>query len=102
MYVTDIDNGETLTVAGVDFGNKGAKKLQMSVGSEKSGIVEMHLDNENGPVAGTVQVVPTGGKTAFKTMTVKLNQRPTGVHDVCFKFVGQGSDLFTIDWWRCR
>lgn len=102
MYVTDIDNGETLTVAGVDFGNKGAKKLQMSVGSEKSGIIEMHLDNENGPVVGTVQVVSTGGKTAFKTMTVKLNQRPTGVHDVCFKFVGQGSELFTIDWWRCK
>ncbi len=102
MYVTDIDDGETLTVAGVDFGSKGARKLQMSVGSEKNGTVEIHLDNENGPIVGTVQITPTGGRTAFVTKTVKLQPRPTGIHNLCFKFAGQGSDLFTIDWWRCK
>jgi len=104
MYVHDIDNGEYLLVRGVDFGAKGSRKMQVSVGSDGIGCIEVHLDSPDGPSVGVISITPTGGKTVFETFSTKFKpqRRIRGVHDLYFVFTGVGRDLFTFDWWRCK
>ncbi|MCQ2072695.1 MAG: family 43 glycosylhydrolase [Bacteroidaceae bacterium] len=102
MYVHGIDNGEVLIVRGVDFGNKGAKTMYASIGSDGYGCVEVHLDSEDGPLAAVIPVSPTGGEKVFNTFVAKFKPRIKGTHDLVFKFTGVGKDLFTFDWWRCK
>ena len=102
MYVHDIDNGEYILVKGVDFGRKGAKKIQVSVGSDGIGCIEVHLDSPDGPAKAVIPISPTGGKTNFAVQTYRFKRRIRGTHDLYLVFTGAGKDLFTLDWWRMR
>ena len=102
MYVHDIDNGEYILVKGVDFGRKGAKKIQVSVGSDGIGCIEVHLDSPDGPAKAVIPISPTGGKTSFAVQTYRFKRRIRGTHDLYLVFTGAGKDLFTLDWWRMR
>ncbi len=102
MYVTDVDPGEYIMLRGVDFGRKGASKLEMSIGSDAIGCIEVHLDSIDGPAVGVITVTPTGGMTEFDSFKTRLKPRVKGIHDLYFKFTGVGHDLFSIDWWRCK
>ena len=94
IVVTDIDAGEYLKVSGVDF-KKGAKTLQMNVSSVKPAAVEIRLDSEDGPIAGTMNIRPGSG---YKTESCSL-KGASGVHDLFFVFKGDG---FTWDWWQMK
>ena len=94
IVVTDIDAGEYLKVSGVDF-KKGAKTLQMNVSSVKPAAVEIRLDSEDGPLAGTMNIRPGSG---YKTESCSL-KGASGVHDLFFVFKGDG---FTWDWWQIK
>ncbi|MBN2353800.1 MAG: carbohydrate-binding protein [Spirochaetales bacterium] len=43
---------------------------------------------------------PDRKRDTWATVDCALNQTVTGVHDVYFKFKGQSSNLFNLDWWR--
>ncbi|MCQ2227660.1 MAG: glycoside hydrolase family 43 protein [Bacteroidales bacterium] len=100
MYVCHIDEGETLMLRNVDFG-KGAKKITISAAALRSGsIIEIHLDNANGPTVGVVNVPVSGNLDEYKTATAVL-KNCKGVHDLVFKFAGAAQkDLFRWDWWK--
>ena len=103
MYVHDIDDGEYILVKGVNFGSKGSKKIQVSVGSDGIGCIELHLDSLDSPAVGVISITPTGGKLVFKKFTSRyLQRRIRGIHDLYFKFTGADKDMFTFDWWRCK
>ena len=103
MYVHDIDDGEYILVKGVNFGSKGSKKIQVSVGSDGIGCIELHLDSLDSPAVGVISITPTGGKRVFKKFTSRyLQRRIRGIHDLYFKFTGADKDMFTFDWWRCK
>ncbi len=100
MYVTDIDNGEYLKVAGVDFGKKGPKSLMVNVSSVKDGgTIDVYVDGVDGTKIGTVKVSSTGALDKYADMSCKL-KKVTGVHDLYFVFHGEGKNLFNIDYWR--
>lgn len=101
IVVNNVDRGETLMVQGVDFGKKGAKKITASVASAKGGsTIEVHLDNDHGPLVGTINVDATGSNEQFKTFESSLSGA-TGVHNLVFKFVGEAKeDLLDFDWWK--
>jgi len=104
MYVHDIDAGEYILVRGVDFGYRGSKKMQVSVGSDGIGCIEVHLDDPASPAVAVFPITPTGGKMTFKTFTSGYTpkRKIRGTHDVYFVFTGVGRDLFTFDWWRVK
>ena len=94
IVVSDIDAGEYLKVSGVDF-KKGARTLQMNVSANKASTVEIRMDSEKGPLAGTMVIKPTDG---YKNVSCAL-KGVSGVHDLYFVFQGDG---FTWDWWQMK
>jgi len=97
IQLCNIDDGETLMLRNVDFGNKGAKKFIASVASVKKGsAIEVHLDHADGPLAG-VLVLSGNGQSSCKL------QAPRGIHDLVFVFKGAAkTDLFLWDWWQMK
>lgn len=101
IYLTGIDNDDTLTVAGVNFG-KGAKKFSASVATDKAGCaIEIHLDSADGPLVGTLDVVPGTGMSDYSLQSCKV-KGAKGIHDVVFKFTGTDAknNLMNIDYWQ--
>lgn len=99
QQVTSIDDGEYLMVKGVDFG-KGAKTFKVSASAHLyGGILEIHIDQKDGPCVGTVNISHTKSELReFTTSVVNLN----GVHDLYFVFKGGKElkkNLFMLDWW---
>lgn len=99
IYVTRIDDADTLVVKGVDFG-KGAKRFTASVASQAGNCaIEVHLDNAGGKLVGTLNVDATGGMDSYKEFACPI-EGATGVHDLVFCFKGDGKkDLMNWDYW---
>lgn len=97
IVVTNIDNDETLTLRGVDFG-KGAKRFTASVADVKPfSTIEIHLDSADGPLVGRLTSEATGSD--FRSYSCKV-KGAKGVHDLVFRFRGLGRDLMKWDWWK--
>ncbi len=102
LFVTDIDDGEYIQLKGVDFG-KGASKFTASCSSQLyGGSIEVHLDEPDGPLCGTVTIPYTGFKyEEFSAFLKKCN----GMHDLFLVFKGtprQKRNLFNFDWWEMK
>ena len=102
IQLCNIDNNESLMLSNVDFGTRGAKKFTASVASLKAGsTIEIHLDNADGPLVGTLKVPVTGSLDTWKTASCKI-KNANGVHNLFFVFKGTGTDLFQWDWWQMK
>jgi arabinoxylan arabinofuranohydrolase len=100
MNVTSLDNGDWITIKGVDFGSKGAQKFIASIASNaKGGVIELRLGGPEGTLIGTCKVKKTGGTQKWKTVSCKVSGA-TGVQDLCLKFVGDAKPLFNLDHWK--
>ena len=99
INVCDINNGEYIKVAGVDFGT-GAKSFEVSASSAGSGgKLEIHLDNKDGKIVGTCDIGSTGDWQKWKQFTCDISGAE-GKHDIYFTFSGGSGALFNLDWWR--
>lgn len=97
--VTDIDNGDWISVAGVEFGT-GATSFKARVSSATTGgTIEIRLDSENGTLLGTCVVSPTGGWDNYVDVTCPITVA-TGKHDIYFKFSGGVGFLFNFNNWQ--
>lgn len=100
IYVTAVDDGDSLIVRGVDFGKRGAKRFRACIAAEQDCTVEIHLDRVDGPLVGTLEVKATGGMQAYKEMECRV-KGAKGVHDLVFLFKGgAGKNLMNWDYWR--
>ncbi len=101
IYVTKINDSDTLVVKGVDFGKEGASRFVASVASDAGHCaIEIHLDQADGPLVGTVQVEATGGMDIYKEFACPV-KGAKGVHDLVFRFKGDaGKDLMNWDYWK--
>ena len=102
LQLTDLQNGDWVKIAGVDFGTKGAKKFHAHVAGEgPGGAIELRLDAPDGPLVGTCAVKAAGKPQAWANASCKV-AGATGVHDLYLKFTGEGSDgkLFTVNRWK--
>ena len=89
IYLTNINDSETLTLRGVDFGKKGAKKFTAEVASIEGGCcIEIRLDSAEGPMVGKLDILATGGPKEFRTFTCPINEAKE-VHDLVFVFRGK-------------
>lgn len=103
VYVSDIRVGGHIKVRAVDFG-KGASEFSASVAAGvDGGILEVRLDKVDGNKIAEIEVPRTGGWEEFKTLTSKISESVSGVHDVYFVFQGKnitaGRVLFNFDHW---
>jgi arabinoxylan arabinofuranohydrolase len=99
VYVTNINNGDYIKVAGADFG-RGAKSFEASVASASGGgYIEIRIDSLTGSVLGTCYVASTGGWQKWIAKSCMVN-KVKGIHDVYFVFKGGRGDLFNFDWWK--
>ena len=100
IYVTSIDDADTLVVRGVDFG-KGAKLFTASTASEAGNCsIEIHLDSAEGKLVGTLKIDATGSMESYKEFTCPIEDAE-GVHDLVFRFKGDGKkELMNWDYWK--
>ena len=97
--VTDIQNGDWIAVAGLDFGDKGAASFTASIAAQAGGAVELRVDSPDGTVVGTL-TVPAGDGT-YQTLTCDVTGL-TGVHNLFLVFTGddQAENLMSLDTWQ--
>jgi beta-xylosidase len=98
LYVKDIDDGDWIAIANVDFGTRGAAALEASVLPKRGGFIEVRLGHPDGELIGKMEVPESEGSDQWMTVKTELN-RVTGVHTIFFVFRGEGNDLFQIDYW---
>ncbi|MDQ1803126.1 glycoside hydrolase family 43 protein [Chryseobacterium sp. CKR4-1] len=103
VYVSDARAGGYIRVRSVDF-EKGTSGFSASVAAGiDGGILKVHLDDVKGLKIAEIEIPRTGGWEEFKTLTSKISESVSGVHDVYFVFQGKnitaGRKLFNFDYW---
>ncbi len=101
IYLTNINDGETLTLRGVDFGKKGAKIFTTELASAEGGCwIEIRLDSAEGPMVGKLDIPATGGPKEFRKFSCPVKDAK-GVHDLVFVFRGKDqTDLMSWNRWE--
>ncbi|MDP5275923.1 carbohydrate-binding protein [Chengkuizengella axinellae] len=91
-----IDGGDSLSYSNIDF-QTGVTSVDVRVASEsEGGVIELRVDQIDGPVIGTVSFTNTGGWQNWETKTTSI-QSTSGIHDVYLLFIGD-SDLGNVNW----
>ena len=100
MNLSELDNGDWVKVAGVDFGASGAKQFMARVASaEQGGTIELRLDAPDGKVIGNCHVQSTGGWQHWNDAGCDVTGA-AGVHDLYVKFTGGTKPLLNLDYWK--
>lgn len=99
LIVADIDSGDWIAAAKVDFGGKGASSFKASVSEVGSAAaIELRLDSAAGKLIGTLQLEATGTEAAEYEAEVSGVE---GIHDLYLVFKGQPeSKLFKLHSWQ--
>lgn len=101
VYVSQIENGDYLTVRSVDFG-KGATRFSAFAGAVSAGgSIEIRLNGVDGPLLGVCPVKATGDLTRWAEHSCKI-AKTQGIHDICLLFKGEGQQMFNFDWWKVK
>ena len=77
----------------VDFGQGGQKSIAVRAKSEAGGTLEVHLDKQDGPLVGRAKI---SKGSDWKTLSVKTNKLPAGVHDLVVTQTSGGP--VEVDW----
>jgi len=74
----------------VDFGDKGAKTLNIRYSSDgEGGAIRVCIDKLDGESIAYGEITNTGGADTYVDITVPVKD-VTGVHDIYFEFAGSG------------
>ena len=100
LNLCNIQNGSSIKVKNVDFGEEGATSFRAAIASEYKATMKLHLDSATGPVIGTLDISNTGGEYMFKILSTTVTGA-TGVHDLYMVFSGEDKvQLAKFDHWR--
>lgn len=98
MNVTQVSNGDWVSVRGVDFGTAGATSFTARVASTTAGgSIELRLGSPTGTLLGTCNVPATGGSQTWANVTCDVTGA-TGIKNLYLKFTGSSS--FNLDYWQ--
>jgi arabinoxylan arabinofuranohydrolase len=100
MNLAELNNGDWVKIAGVDFGVKGATKFSARVASaEQGGNIELRLGSLDGKLIGTCKVGATGDWQKWTDFSCNV-AGATGVQDLFLKFTGGEKPLMNLDHWK--
>ena len=97
MALGDIQSGDFIKIAGVDFGNTIPSSFSATVRNatdiQAEGIIRISIDSLDGEVLGYLPIsdVPAGDN--FTELTAQLTGKADGVHDLFFVFSGEGYEI---------
>jgi hypothetical protein len=94
---------DMVMVPNVDFGSRSptAVLTRLASGSGAVGTIELRLDSPTGPRIAAVPVQDTGGWQSWRSRTVALERRVTGIHRLYVTFIGPaGQDLVNLNWFQ--
>jgi hypothetical protein len=77
----------------VDFGKGIQKSIAVRAKADNDGMLEVHADNQDGPLLGRVKIDKGAEWKLFSVATKKL---PKGVHDIVISQTGD--DAVEVDW----
>ena len=101
MALSDIQSGDFIKVAGVDFGSTIPSSFSATVrnaaNTQAEGVIRISIESPDGEVLGYLPIsdVPTGED--FTEITAQLTGKAEGVHDLFFVFSGEG---YEIESWK--
>ncbi len=97
MALGDIQSGDFVKTAGVDFGSTSPVSFEMTFRNQgdlkASGAVEIRIDSEEGEILGYLSVSDLQEGREFTEYTAELSGRAQGVHDLYFIFAGEGYEI---------
>lgn len=97
MALSDIQSGDFVKIAGVDFDSTSPGSVCMTFRNqedmEASGAVEVRLDSAEGEVLGHLPVGNLQEGREFTESAAELSGEVTGVHDLYFIFAGEGYEI---------
>lgn len=96
-YLSNISNGDTAAIKYVDFGAGVDSVIVTAASATRGGSVEIRLDSEDGPVAGSCIIDYTGGWSSLNEFRSQLDAPVSGVRAVYLKFAGGVGRLFDMD-----
>ena len=97
VSINDINTGDWIGISQVDFGTKGAVKLNAKASSVNEGyVIKVCIDDPESEALGYLQVPVTGDPGKFIEAEVNL-KKITGRHNLFFVFAGNG---FEFDSWK--
>lgn len=92
MIVTGIHTGSWIAVYGVDFGAKHPKEFTVSVRGTGTGLIKISTDSLEGVELGVVKI-ESESPEIFREITILLEKKITGIHDLYFLFGGEGFEI---------
>ncbi len=101
VFVTASRDGSYTSVLGVDFGEKGARRLTARMGTTHNSPItlEVRTGGPSGELIATLKVPRTGGDNRWELVSVDIPPL-RGVHDLCFVVRGKApGHLMYFDYW---
>lgn len=99
MNVGFIENGDSIKVKGVAFGNGAASFTARVASGTGGGRIEVRLGSATGTLVGTCTVNGTGGWQNWTTVTCPVSGA-TGTRDLYLRFAGGSGYLLNLNWWQ--
>ena len=90
--------GSYAVYSNVDFANGFTNVIGRVASAGSGGMLEFHIDNPTGPMAGSVNIPVTGGWQTWQTVT-GLVTGGTGLHTLFARFNG-GSSIGNANWFQ--
>lgn len=93
----NLEDGDYILFSELDLGQ--ADSIVARVASANyGGVIEVRLNSAlSGDIIAFIDVPNTGSESTWETVSVKVND-VEGSQDVYFVFLGEGSDLFKLNW----
>ncbi|MDQ6417848.1 glycoside hydrolase family 43 protein [Paenibacillus sp. LHD-117] len=102
QIVTEIGDGDWISVSAVDFGSGAQSFLAWVSSAEAGSTLELRLDGLDGLVIGKMDIPSTGGWNQWKELNTDVHD-VNGVHDLYFIFRGDpDKELVRLNAWQFR
>lgn len=96
MALTDLQDGDWVMIAGVDFGG-GAARFNARVASKSGCRIELRAGGPEGKLLGTLTVEPDGADE-WRDASCEVSGA-SGKQDLVLRFAGGGEQLGKLDYW---
>ena len=101
MALADIQSGDFIKVAGVDFGSTTPSSFSATIrnaaDTRAEGVIRISIDSPDGEMLGYLPIADVPAEDNFTELTTQLTGKADGVHDLFFVFSGEG---YEIENWR--
>ncbi len=98
--IQNIQNGDYLNFPNIkNMSSNTTINFRISSENKSDGIIEIHQDNETGPMLGKCKVPVTGSFSSYQTASCQL-KNASGTGNLYFVFKGDKNELMHLNWFN--